>query len=176
MSDFGRVISYLKGFEPRMMREIEKATAKNAALAERTAVMHLRNQDLGWKPLSAEYLNRKQLTGAGKRSYIRGTWRGKTAAKRTGKRLSEKTLIATSTMLKAITSKVYSPTEAAAGVLRSADYKDGGSVVNIAEVHEFGTKDGRIPKRPLWEPTRNEIDAKCKDNWIKAMDRVIRHG
>ena len=53
------------------------------------------------------------------------------------------------------------------GVHRFEKTEDGESLANIAEIHEFGTKDGRIPERPFLRPSF--------DKWSKgASDRIFQ--
>jgi len=177
MSDFDDAKRYMSNLHNNIVEEIGKATAKNVRLAEDTVRGHLRSQDLSWKPLSPDYAEAKARTRAGKRSYFRGARRGRRAARRKGgKRLSEKTLIATSQYFNSITSEIISPYEAGVGVARRKRYKGGEKIANIALVHEYGSKDGKIPARPLWRPTADEIAGRCQDNWLRAVRRGIRRG
>ena len=148
--DWNKVNRFMRTMNPRFVAAMSKATSDNLALAERTVVHHLRNQDLRWKRLNRDYLKRKRRLG-----------------------LSEKTLIATGTYFKNITSVKDSPFEGAVGVLRTAKNRKGGSVANLAKVHEFGTRNKRIPKRPLWEPSTEEIADEALRNYDKAMARVV---
>ena len=106
--------------------------------AERLAVKHMANQDLGWKPLNKEYLAKKIAKGG-----------------------SEKTLIDTSTYFQSITSGVDGRV-AMAGVFRKARHPDGRVVADIARDHEFGVKKKNLPARPLWGPVFREVSG-----WIK---------
>jgi hypothetical protein len=153
--DWGRLNGFLSGFDRKFIAAIDRATGENIKLGERTVVMHLKSQDLGWKPLTDRYRRRK-------RRFKRGG------------RLSEKTLIATATYFKSITAEKFSPFEGAVGVLRQARYQRGEKIANIAMVHEFGTKNRRIPARPLWKPSLEEITDKVLNNYDKAVNRVVK--
>lgn len=152
---------YLRTLPVRMEVGMTRATQRNLALVERTVKRHLRNQDLGWKELSPAYSKRKRRTGAGKGG---------------GRRLSEKTLIATGTLLRSITSEMTGINEGAVGVLRSSRYTDGERIANIAAVHEYGSRDGRIPARPLWDPTAKETSDDCRRNWLAATRKAVKLG
>lgn len=105
---------------------------------ERLAKEHLQKQDLGWKPLSPEYLKYKQKGRKGKR------------------KLSEKTLIATSSYFQSITSYT-TRSQVAIGVLRGVRNEDGQEIANIARIHEYGSTKRKIPARPLWQPVLEEL-------------------
>lgn len=110
----------------------KKALIKVGLKAERVATLFLRNQSLGWPALKKETLKEKIKRGG-----------------------SEKILIDTSTYLQSITSKLVSDSKVFAGVLRKnkVKYKNSQDVVNVAIIHEFGSKVRNIPPRPLWRPT-----------------------
>lgn len=109
--------------------------AQVALRAEGIAVKHLRDQDLRWRKLSREYLIFKMAHG-----------------------LSTKILIATSSYMQSITSKVNAEgTESYAGVFRGAKSKGGDDITSIAKLHEVGSVKRNIPARPLWKPTYGEV-------------------
>lgn len=122
--------------------------------AEKKAVLHLRNQDLNWKPLSERYRKRK----TGERSRTRNDG----GRDRRFKKMSEKILIATSSYLQAITSWVQKET-AYIGVKRGVKNKDGQEIGNIAKIHEYGSIARNIPARPLWKPTFEEMQSEIKN-------------
>jgi len=140
-----------------------RALIKTAAEAEARAVRHLRDQDLGWKPLSEEYLKSKIASG-----------------------LSEKTLISSSQMMQAITSDIDTGGKKSyAGVFRKSFYKNSGvmktpkskngrrknpkrnrpsessskklAISDIAKTMEYGSVKKGIPARPLWRPVYKEV-------------------
>jgi len=59
------------------------------------------------------------------------------------------------------------------GVNRSVMAKNGKPMVNIAEVHEFGTKDGRIPARPYLRPTWRVWSHFAEEEWVKLVAKEI---
>lgn len=102
--------------------------------AEQIATKHISSQDLGWKPLDPKYLADKVRKG-----------------------LSENILVATSDYFQAIQSWVDKKTATAyAGVKKQVLNSEGEVIADIAAVHEFGSKSGKIPARPLWQPTFKE--------------------
>lgn len=122
--------------------------------AEKKAVMHLRNQDLNWKPLSERYKKRK--TGERSRTRKDGG-QGKRL-----KKLSDKILIATSSYLQAITSWATKDV-AYVGVKRGVKNADGQEIGNIAKIHEYGSIARNIPARPLWKPVYDEMQKEIRN-------------
>lgn len=101
--------------------------------AEAIAVTHISKQDLNWKSLKASTISSKIRKG-----------------------YSENILVASGLYFQSITGYVIKDT-VYVGVKRNIKTKDGVSLTNIAEVHEFGSRSGRIPARPLWRPTMQEV-------------------
>lgn len=99
---------------------------------EATAKSHLTAQDLRHKPLNPKYVAQKLKKG-----------------------FSDKILIASGTYFQSISSFVEGDT-VFAGVKRDATDKNGVPIADIAAVHEFGSRDGKIPARPLWQPSYKE--------------------
>lgn len=124
----GRLISNLK----EEMENAQVISLKRWSLkAEAIAKKHISSQDLGWKPLKAATIEVKVKKGH-----------------------SENILVQTSTYFQSITSWVdVSEKVAYAGVKKTAKSKDGDNLADIAATHEFGSKTGNIPERPLWRPT-----------------------
>lgn len=123
--------------------------------AEQKAVLHLRNQDLNWQRLSDVYLRRKN--------------------NKKGKRLSEKTLIATGSYLQSITS--WATKDAVfVGVKRNVKNNEGEDIANIAMIHEYGSTARNIPARPLWGPVMNEMqgDGALRINLTTAFLRYFK--
>ena len=116
--------------------------------AEQMAVKFVSEQSLQWEPLSRQYMDRKAREG-----------------------LSDKILIATSTYFQSITSKTDGMT-GFAGVLKQVKSKDGESVADIAQVHEFGSIARNIPPRPLWTIVFKEMHRWLKKNQIFARNVV----
>lgn len=148
-----RVIKKLNNLQKDLETELKKTLAQAAEEVESVAVGHLRNQDLGWKPLTKAYEDRKRrVKGKGSRA------------------LSEKILIATGTYFQSITSYIEG-FNAFIGVKRGvAREKDGTDIVDIANIHESKEKRTKIPRRPLWEPTFEET----KPEVIKMFKKTLR--
>lgn len=105
--------------------------------AEAIATKHMSSQDLNWKPLDPTYLASKIRKG-----------------------LSEDILTATSDYFQAIQSWVDTKTGTSyAGVKKTVRDREDNLIADIAAVHEFGSKSGKIPPRPLWQPTYKETVA-----------------
>lgn len=60
------------------------------------------------------------------------------------------------------------------GVHRNVTARDGQPMVNIAEVHEFGTRDGRIPARPYLRPTYKVWVWDAERVWAGVVAREMR--
>lgn len=60
------------------------------------------------------------------------------------------------------------------GVHRNVTARDGQPMVNIAEVHEFGTRDGRIPARPYLRPTYKIWAWDAERVWAGVVAREMR--
>ena len=117
---------------------LEMEKAKGIALkqwglhAEALAKKHMSTQDMGWEELKPATLAAKIRKGQ-----------------------SENILIATSDYFQAITS--WTDKEAAyAGVKKGVKDREGNVIADIAAVHEYGSKSGEIPARPLWQPVYKE--------------------
>lgn len=166
--DWNKAQQLLSKLASRLKAEMSKTTAESLQLIEKTAVGHIDKQDLPWPPLSRAYARYKERTRGGK-------WRRKRlkAGKANPRSLSEKILVATGTMRQAITSYQTGPYSGEVGVSRHESYDDGEKVVNIAAVHEMGTRDKRIPARPLWEPTAKEVEEEVTKNFLRAAERAL---
>jgi hypothetical protein len=129
----------------KINRAMERAASQSAHHIEAVAKRHLRNQDLDWKELSPAYKKRKEKTPG----------------------LSEKTLIATSSYMQAITTS-KEPDGYLVGVKRGVKNEKNQEIVEIAIIHEEGEN-----ARPLWKPTFEETQSKVKDNFRRA-GRAVR--
>lgn len=92
---------------------------------------------------------------------------------------SGNTLIMTSSLLNSITHEIRAWNEGYVGVNRNVEgkSKDGGRTVpliNIAYIHEYGSSDGRIPKRPFIRPVAEQIGPKIVANYKKAIDETFK--
>lgn len=126
-------IKRITGALAKEMENARKISLKRWGLkAEGLAKTHISKQDLNWKPLEPE-----------------------TIAQKIRKGYSENILVATSSYFQSITS--WSDGESAyAGVKKTAKDTEGNVIADIAAIHEFGSKSGKIPARPLWKPTLDE--------------------
>lgn len=141
----------------------ERATTKGATLARDQVKKNIINQVFPWEPLKAATIARKG---------------------------SSEILIDKGDLVHSITFKVISPYAAFVGVLRTAQRSNGGDLVNIARVHEFGfmgfvtnphtgtTYFLRIPARAYLQPSLDQIREKLYANWrkevVQALQRSIR--
>lgn len=132
-----RVIRNLQGD----MRDAQRITLKRFGLkVERIAVTHISKQDLGWKRLKPS-----------------------TIASNIRQGYSENILVETSLYFQSITSWVDNDA-VYAGVSKTIRTRSGTLLANVAEVHEFGSRSGNIPARPLWQPSFKEAIEWMKDN------------
>jgi hypothetical protein len=132
--DWDKVAFLVKNLD-REMRATAVMTLKRWALkTESIAKDHMSKQDLNWEELDP-----------------------KTVARKVRKGYSENILIETSTYFQTITSWVDEGALVGyAGVKKKALSEDGEELADIAELHEFGSKSGHIPARPLWSPSMAE--------------------
>lgn len=117
-------------------REIEEASLtarqKIGLYIEGQVKRHLRDQDLGWEPLNPKTLANKVRKGS-----------------------SNKILIDTSTYFQSITTNTIGRV-VFVGVKRNVTDREGNNLADVGTVHEFGTRSGDIPARPLWRPVLKE--------------------
>jgi len=168
IGDWNRVTDRLGNIGRRIKDSCGDAMSEGIALIEKTVVKHIDNQDLDWPPLSDKYARYKERTRSGK-------WRRKRrkAGKSSPRRLSEKMLIATGAYRNAITSHKISPFHGEVGVSRQEAYDDGEKIANIGQIMEEGTRDGRIPARPHWEPSAEAVESKIEKRFEKALAEVF---
>ena len=133
VGDWANVANLVAHLSEEMEKAKELSLKRWGLKAERVAKLHISSQDLGWKQLSSKYQAQKIRKG-----------------------LSENILVATSSYFQSITSYVEDDT-AYAGVKKEVKNKDGEVIADIAKLHEFGSKSGNIPARPLWTPTYSEV-------------------
>jgi hypothetical protein len=78
-------------------------------------------------------------------------------------------------MRQAITSYQQGIFAGEVGVSRQKEYKgkEGIKIANIGAIHELGSRDGRIPKRPLWEPTVEEVKDKVLEKYRRVAEKLI---
>ena len=138
--DWEKTMNLVQHIQEEMVKAQQIALKRWGLFAERTAIMHISNQDLGWEPLKAGTVSAKVRAG-----------------------YSENVLVRTSTYFQSITSYVKDDVSMA-GVKKTATYKGGEEVANIAAVHEFGSDSANIPARPLWQPTFDETLKAIKTN------------
>lgn len=133
VGDWDKVQGLVGNIGKEMIEARDTSLKRFGLKAEKIAVTHISLQDLHWQPLSPKYLAEKIREG-----------------------YSENILVRTSTYFQSITSWVEKET-AYAGVKRDVVDKDGQLVADIAKLHEYGSKSGAIPARPLWQPTFDEV-------------------
>ena len=148
--DWDKLIAMLEGAGSKAQAEIKKATDLNGRLLEATMVGHFEAQGPGWASLNPAYLAFKLRRG-----------------------LSENILEASGTLLQNIRYHPGDWQSGFVGVLRGVTEANGVDVVNIAAVHEYGTKDGKIPARPFVAPTQAECAQRVADNYQEAIKRVF---
>lgn len=148
--DWDGVLRKLERLGDSMEQAVVDSVAESAYLAEKTLVEHVQNQDLPWKDLNDVYKRYKAAKG-----------------------LSTQKWIATSTTLQSFTVEFFkNGAQAFVGVLRNAAGKSG-EVVEVAKIMEYGTKDKKIPERPLFRPTYKELRPKFADIFKKSLSKVV---
>lgn len=132
IGDWDRVEGLIGNIGREMIEARDISLKRWGLKAEQIAVRHISKQDLAWKELKPATLAEKIRKG-----------------------FSENILVRTSTYFQSITSwaignSVY------AGIHQKAVSKDGEVLADIAATHEYGSRSGNIPARPLWKPTFDE--------------------
>lgn len=135
----------------RFKKEIRGATNNAGRLMQTTMAGHIEGQNLPWKPLTPRYLAWKLKHG-----------------------YSEQILFMTSSLMSGIKYHHGDWSGGFVGVSRNAVRKDGSSLANIAAVHEFGTRDGRVPARPFVAPTLKETEKEVVRLYQEAVERVFK--
>jgi len=130
-----------------MDKYIDKALGKEAQLLRRIIVVGIRKQAPGGKPF-------KPLAPS------------TIAAKGSTKALINHGDLIRSINVKKISSGIYF-----VGTHKMTKSKAGKSIVNIAEVMEFGTKDKRIPARPYLIPSFDEWK---KGSQKRVLDSIVK--
>ncbi len=146
VGDWNGALNAVRSIKKDMDLAQKKSLMRFGLKAEKIAVNHIRSQDLGWAPLSEDYLDTKRKEGK-----------------------SEKIYVLTSTYFQSITSWVQDD-KAFAGVKRNVVHtdKEGETRVwKIAQMLEYGTE--KMPARPLWQPTFKEALAWWKANALPTM-------
>jgi hypothetical protein len=133
VGDWGKVTFLIGQLEEELTRAQLLSLKRFGLKVEAVAKTHISRQDLKWEALKPVYLARKVKQG-----------------------MSENTLVATSSYFNSITSFVMLDS-VYAGVRKEAKNKTGQNLADIAAVHEYGSKSGNIPARPLWKPTFQEV-------------------
>lgn len=147
------VIKGIEHLDENILAAIKLATMQNCLMLEAALVLHIQNQDLGWKGLNPVYKAYKEK-----------------------KKLSNQILIATSTLMNSITHEVSDDgLSGFVGVLRKAKGKKGGkNEVLIGAVHEFGSPSRNITARPLFQPTLVEKKQAVIDRYMKAVEKALQ--
>lgn len=159
MGDWGKLKIASRSLASDIKKAETKALHKIALKAESTAKEYILSQPSSWQPLNPAYKARK--TG-------RGRTRNDGGQDRRYKRKSGLMLIATSSYIQSITSKVDARVMVAyAGVTKKAVHKESKRpLVDIAKIHEFGSKARNIPARPVWQPTMKLVKKWIKDSRV----------
>ena len=156
IGDWDRVERMLSQAGSKFKSNIQAATNKSGRLLERAIVGRIEDQKLS--PALKDYYRR---------------WKVK-------KGLSEQILIATGTLLQAIRYHMLAWNEGFVGVGRNVRgtiaWKGGraASLINIAAVHEFGTRDGRVPARPYIGPALAENEDRIVRIYEEAVEKTFR--
>lgn len=141
--DWDLVLNLASNMSADIQRANKITLMQLSSRAEAMAVKHLRDQDLKWRKLNPDYAKRKASQG-----------------------LSDKILIATSSMFQSVTSQVNQQgTQSFAGVLKKARNKKGVVIADIALTMEYGSVKQGIPARPLWRP----VYKKMKEYLVKEQ-------
>lgn len=152
--ELGRILDNLAD-EKKLDRHLRHATEANAADAQREIVQGIQSQRWSdWPPLAESTVEGKLRRG-----------RHKSAG-------GMKLLIDTGQLINNITYKVQDGFTAVVGVMKGARRKDGKDLVNIAAVHEFGSRDGKIPARPYLMRGARAAQPRMIKRWVEAVKKT----
>lgn len=141
--------------ERKLGQHLQTATEANAADAQREIVQGIQSQRWSdWPPLAESTVQSKLRQG-----------RHKSAG-------GIKTLIDTGQLINNITYKIQDGFTAVVGVMKGARRKGGEDLVNIAEVHEFGSRDGKIPARPYLMRGARAAQSRMINRWAEAVKKT----
>jgi phage gpG-like protein len=154
IGDWNRVEKMLESFGSKFQQNIQQATDNSGELlaANIEAVFEAQN----FAPLKPKYLRWKYRHGYSELIlYLGGTLRGSVKYHKRDWR------------------------GGFVGILRnvqakSPDGKSAGPLVNIAAVHEFGSRDGRIPARPYIAPGFGKSRAAMLREYEDAIERTFK--
>jgi len=183
-----KVINMFSHAGKKLEQEVNQATIDSGEATVKAIVEHFKNQDLGWKALSAETLKRRKRQ---ERNALKNIGRGEITRRLKALQIphgkTEKTgdlrsrliagggdmiLVVTGTLMSSITFEQKDFKEGSVGINRGARSADGKSVEQIAMVHEFGS--GHVPARPFIEPTAREMSPKVKKIYEKAVEKTFK--
>ncbi len=148
IGDWEKVGKLLDRIADRFTDNMKKAVLLSGELVDATVTNHLDSQyDLEWKDLSEDYLRWKINQAYSTQTYtMTGTYRQNIAIK--------------------ISDDGFS---GYVGVSRETE-----SGVELAYVHEYGSEKMKIPERPLWRPTFQEVEPKIIKIFKNAMQKTLQ--
>lgn len=145
--DWENVERQLSEIGRNFTREMERTTDKLGHLFVGIIVRHFEAQDLPWKTLNEKYQRAKVMAG-----------------------YSEQILIRTATLMNNINYQKLDAFTGYVGVIRKEPRKG----YDLAWIHEFGTRDGRVPARPYMRPSAREFEPIMVAEYQAAVDRVFK--
>lgn len=137
----------------RLRAASQRALMQEAQYLRRELVQGMRSQAPGgrpYAPLAQSTLERRKRAG----------------------RSGGKILIVTGDLRNSI-NVTQRQNEVFVGILRTARGRDGQTMVNIAEVHEEGSRDGRIPARPTFGPVFQQWSKDARDRFFARVGQNL---
>lgn len=148
----GRVLNQVKGNYNIIGNQIVDS---NAEIFYEALIKNIEEQGIEWKPLNPEYQAKKGLLG-----------------------LDTRILIATGEYLSNIQIRsIYKTGKVTRHVgvdSRTIHTSSGLKMSDLAIIHEYGTSDGRVPARPHYSTTWDEVREKIRDNTLAIARTMIR--
>lgn len=147
------VVKQLQFVTKRMEMAIHQATGQESHLLRTTIVKGIRAQRPGgiqFKPLAPSTIARRKGRG------------------------STKALIDDGDLIRSVkVMPLFGGESFFVGVHKQAVDKSGNNLANIAEVHEFGTKDGHVPARPFLWPSFNSWKMGIEARMLARLLKII---
>lgn len=160
---FGRweeAIRMMNSLGPAIKKASVASQLKICQLIAQKVKNHLKYQDLDWEPLSDSYIQRKERSGLDGRILMsyQTYYNNIEAWSRTNEGFA----------FVGVRKGMY--TKELSGARSRID------IATIAAVHEFAAGGGKIPRRPLWNPTIGEIGGAkgIKQLYIDHLAKVLR--
>jgi len=144
--DWGKVLARLATLNALMEKNLQRATKRNAIFMRDKIKETIRVGREEWPELKEATIKRKG---------------------------SSRILVDQADLMNCITALEAGKFIYFIGVPRAVRHSNGEELVNIGAIHEFGSSDGKTPRRSFIQSTFNEQKDKLPGNWKKAAQDTL---